>query len=287
MTKKSKPVAVPVANAVLGLGEPLLATESRPYLEVMAPATLSEGYAFEAEVDRCSFMVKVPKGGVKKGQKFTVPYPSDKPATQAPSLDGRWRDGLCDCCQFGCCHSVLWNAWCCPLILVGQTMTRLKLNWLGCEKSEQSSSTFRILVGITIGYWIRLVSSDIVVATTPSTDTFIASGLHNVMVGVVILVDLAFIVLLISLVYKTRRHIRDKYRIPQTRCKGCEDCCCAFWCTCCTNAQMARQTADYDTYAAKCCSTTGLSPNVSLEKCANVYSGSTQRPDILGVLEGI
>ena len=37
-----------------------------------------------------------------------------------------------------------------------------------------------------------------------------------------------------------------------------------FWCSCCTVAQMARHTADYETYAARCCSDTGLPPNVQL-----------------------
>jgi hypothetical protein len=72
-------------------------TEARVYLEVVAPATLPEvstilnklifrryltnnyictyifqGYTFEAQVNRRTFMVTVPAGGVEEGQKFSV-----------------------------------------------------------------------------------------------------------------------------------------------------------------------------------------------------------------------
>eukprot|EP01083_Nonionella_stella_P030596 83871_1 len=45
-----------------------------PYLEVIAPSTLPEGYTFEAEANGKTFQVKVPPGGVKEGQVFTVPF---------------------------------------------------------------------------------------------------------------------------------------------------------------------------------------------------------------------
>lgn len=36
---------------------------------------------------------------------------------------GRWKDGLCDCCSFGCCHPSLLNAMCFPQLLMGQVRT--------------------------------------------------------------------------------------------------------------------------------------------------------------------
>jgi Cys-rich protein (TIGR01571 family) len=57
---------------------------------------------------------------------------------------------------------------------------------------------------------------------------------------------------------KLRAAVRKRYDIPQQRCAGLEDLCCAFWCSCCTVSQIARQTADYEQKRAICCSDTGL-----------------------------
>lgn len=66
---------------------------------------------------------------------------------------------------------------------------------------------------------------------------------------------------LLFLVMRTRAHIRKTYNIPEQNCGGMEDCCTAYWCGCCSVAQMARHTADYKTYAATCCTETGLGEN--------------------------
>ena len=50
---------------------------------------------------------------------------------------GRWKDGLCDCFRFGLFHPSVWNALCCPTILMGQILTRLDLTWLASSCSEQ------------------------------------------------------------------------------------------------------------------------------------------------------
>jgi Cys-rich protein (TIGR01571 family) len=73
--------------------------------------------------------------------------------------------------------------------------------------------------------------------------------------------NIAFGVFGVFVVARTRGRIRSRYGIPERRCIGCEDCCRAFWCACCTVSQMARHTADYENYAALCCGETGLSPN--------------------------
>jgi len=79
------------------------------------------------------------------------------------------------------------------------------------------------------------------------------------------LVYLAFIIVValfwICVASITRRYIRARSAIPETSCQGCEDFCCPTWCGCCAVAQMARHTADYETYTAKCCSETGLPVN--------------------------
>lgn len=60
---------------------------------------------------------------------------------------------------------------------------------------------------------------------------------------------------------RTRAQLRQRYGIPTQACGECEDCCCAYWCLTCTLCQMARHTADYDKYAADCCTATGLKPD--------------------------
>lgn len=84
-------------------------------MEVIAPADLREGYEFEAEVGGQSFLVTVPPGGVEHGQKFMVPYGGEivRPKTQVPV--GAWKDGLCNCFEYGPCHNHLcMSCWCVP-----------------------------------------------------------------------------------------------------------------------------------------------------------------------------
>ena len=60
---------------------------------------------------------------------------------------------------------------------------------------------------------------------------------------------------------KLRMRIRSKYNIPEKECTGCEDCCCIFFCGCCSMVQMAHQTANYDEIRPVCCNDTGLRPS--------------------------
>ena len=67
-------------------------------MQVVAPATLSEGYTFDVDIDGTTTSVTVPKGGVEEGQSFTIPMmllPSMQvglPRVNVPV--GQWRDGL-------------------------------------------------------------------------------------------------------------------------------------------------------------------------------------------------
>ena len=143
-------------------------------------------------------------------------------------------------------------------------MHRLKLDWKGNEGSiTETAGTFRIMFLATIVY----VSIDQFLKFLP----FLAmlSGSYNddeeyaalsILRG---FIGIAYFVITVVLVAKTRAHIRGKFSIPEKDCRGTgmEDCICSFCCTCCTLAQMARHTADYENYASKCCSETGLGPN--------------------------
>ena len=79
-----------------------------PYLEVVSPATLPEGYSFEAEANGKTFQVQVPQGGVKKRVKYS-PYRlillhlhiDGGVINNSTAPIGRWRDDLCDCFRHG------------------------------------------------------------------------------------------------------------------------------------------------------------------------------------------
>ncbi|KAL7430702.1 hypothetical protein ACHAXH_004422 [Discostella pseudostelligera] len=133
-------------------------------VQVIAPATLSAGYVFEAMYENIIFDVTVPEGGVTKGQRFIVPFvppPPPPPAAVAtailgedgdmitsatvaaiPSMEdassrsnnipmGKWRDNLFDCFHYGFFHPALWCACLFKPCLLGQLLTRMKMSWLG------------------------------------------------------------------------------------------------------------------------------------------------------------
>ncbi|KAL7476487.1 hypothetical protein ACHAW6_002345 [Cyclotella cf. meneghiniana] len=257
-----------------------LSSEATSFLEVIAPATLPEGYTFEAKVNGKMIMVTVSMGGVQAGQNFSIPFDSQSNAyvgaLVSPSsvLMGHWKDGLCACCRLGCCHPVLWLACCCPLsefldyplvawpsrtiltntpffakVLLGQVMHHLKLTWLVNEGGlpAETVSTFCIMFWMGIVVWILTYSLPHAPYLFMDENGEI-SGDYLMAQYIVNIVLLAFAVFRIGMVCKMCELIRNKYQIPSKCCGGCEDCCCAFWCSCCTVAQMARHTSDYATY---------------------------------------
>jgi len=140
-------------------------------------------------------------------------------------------------------------------------MHRLRLTWLGEEGSiAETASTFRALLSITVVYYV--LNQILIFSPFALMDE---NG--NVSSDAVLFVEWRYILRIIFIVFtwitvaRLRSRIRSKYSIPEKNCRGCEDCCCSIWCTCCALSQMARHTADYETYAALCCSETGLSPN--------------------------
>ncbi|EJK48307.1 hypothetical protein THAOC_32909 [Thalassiosira oceanica] len=142
--------------------------------------------------------------------------------------------------------------------LLGQVQNRLRLNSLGVRANPGDRSPFKVLLGISIfTILLNVLFPSLMWANTdpytrlPSEGSFAIELVYRV-------ISIALGVFSINVILKTRLHIRERSRIPETRCCGCEDCCCALWCGCCAVAQMARHTADYETCAAKCCSETGL-----------------------------
>lgn len=184
-----------------------------------------------------------PAGGVTQGQKLTVPFTA--------GATGAWKDDICACTRYGICHPSFINALCCPLILLGQVMTRFQLDWLARPAAEsQFKKTFAITVCITIAYAILQI---VLSPSDPDQDT--PGVLYN-------MVSLTYGIFMLLLVTKMRRIVREQYAIPETRCGGMEDFCCAFWCGCCTISQLARQTTDYDIKDGRFFTNDGLPPNI-------------------------
>lgn len=87
-------------------------------VQVIAPASLPEGYEFDACIGPNQIMkVKVPKGGVEEGQGFTVsvdtmetvniadPLAADTTSDRSSIPVGHWRDDICDCFRYGIFHA--------------------------------------------------------------------------------------------------------------------------------------------------------------------------------------
>lgn len=238
-------------------------------VEVVAPSDLPEGFEFEAVAEGQSFRVTVPAGGVSQGQRFSAPFLPDAGESVGYTAPiGRWKDGLCDCCLFGCCHPALWMAICCRLALLGQVQNRLRLNWLGNRASPRDYSPFKVLLGVSVGIFVcsnifsSLMRSYVEIDPNnidpidPNTKE-LPPGFWGAYVGYHVFA-LIVTVFWVYVAVMTRKYIREKNEIPETTCTGCEDCCCSFFCGCCTVAQMARHTAEYETYVGQCCSETGL-----------------------------
>jgi len=131
-------------------------------IEIVAPATLMEGYRLETQVGEQVITVIIPPGGVEKGQKFTVPMTGTAmgvggaPAVKKTNVPvGHWKDGFCDCLNYGCCHAHLCTSCWCHALAAGQVISRLQLNWLGRPTNSQSekASAFTTLFTISMVYF--------------------------------------------------------------------------------------------------------------------------------------
>ena len=199
-----------------------------------------------------------------------VPYGHDD---YSSPIMGRWKDGLCDCFTYGCCHPSLWCAWCCPQLLMGQVLTRMKLSWVGDPTDGASGEwrqTFKRVVMIVVAYFFLSSYLGPPPTVVVETDDDIV-GYEEMPLGdseyptwkkqSYDIVNLAFGLYSLIVMIKLRSYIRSQYRIPEsTSCGAFEDCCCVFWCGCCTVAQMARHTANYDDAQGICCTGACCSP---------------------------
>ena len=177
---------------------------------------------------------------------YTIPAPQvaagPVPVTSSPGAAlpdapmGKWKYDLCSCCDLFC-KGLFWMALFCTPITQAQILTRLKLDACGLPTPD-ASATFGTVLMIFV--------------------------VHLVLFGWLPFVGIIF--LIYTLIYGTRmrKQFRDKYQIPVSGCCGrsdcMDDCCCIFWCGCCTSIQMIRQYPPKEQYPYNCCTLTGLPP---------------------------
>lgn len=177
--------------------------------------------------------------------------------------------GLFGCFNNCCCSPVLWLwvGWCCnpiPYMLVTDTMTRMRFDISDCfvlfvevlvriyAAFEASSNgdffCFHVVFAFSIAFDACLLS------TLKTTSNNLHTG-FCVSYYIVATIDFLFAIHIFVIGIRTRYSILQKPNIPVGKCKGAEDCCCVFWCGCCSTQQLTRHTADNETYDTEWCST--------------------------------
>jgi len=146
---------------------------------------------------------------------------------------------------------------------MGQVLQRMKMDWLS-RPNPTAKNAFKIWFAITT-VWIVVynIMSFIIQSGTEEvqrgSDTVVVrEDWAEALLTAYNIILFAFFLLTLIVLCQLRQKVRAKYNIPTQCCGGCEDCCCAYWCSPCTVCQLARHTADYNRYPAQCCTATGL-----------------------------
>lgn len=180
---------------------------------------------------------------VVEGSSYARAATFPTPAKQSQSQPGdlgvtkTWRHGLCDCFSTFF-QPLFWMGCCCTPLVYGQVMTRMRLDWLGQpDRVHAGAKTFGIVSLLFIAY------------------------LSLSLVGICF-VGLAFFIYSMVAFTRARSEVRRRFRIPAYILGCCngglEDCCCIFWCGCCSSIQMARHTHNEDKYPYEPCAPNGL-----------------------------
>ncbi len=222
-----------------------LLSELPHMLRVKAPSNLPPNYQLEVK-DKFDqpFKVSAPADGVKEGEIFLAAVP-DGYQMHEELLDipkGKWRDGLCSFFSYGPCHPSLCCAIFCAPILMGQIMERMRLTFCGhFNGSKYSMGAFKTVLTLFISYLVfdSLVDAYMDANTTVEMDQDgkIVNVTLDYGLGIVIIrnvVGVAFGLWSLCALINTRRNVRRQFNIPEENCIGCEDCCAAAFCSCCT-----------------------------------------------------
>ena len=257
-------------------------------VRVVAPATLSAGYTFEASVDDHSFVVAVPDGGVKQGQEFEVPYPEEHAMDRGREENEHHDDGdmserdpedksdSADDSDIDYVDSyeeenekepvvdslgAVQGQWRVGLFSCCDVLTQATC-WMGllCQPVLLA----QILTRLQLTWKSERGSPE---ETSMTFNRIVISNLVVLSLGQVPFLGYAttfvFYILFLFSTYKLRRYMRARYGIPNAvMCRklgqGTEDCLTVTLCGCCATIQMARQTHDDKEYPGHCCTNTGI-----------------------------
>lgn len=222
------------------------------------------------------------------GDIVEVPLPTDFPSEVTPFLGvngdeesstaraplGKWKDSLFACTRLGYFHPSLCNAILCPQLLMAQVLTRLRMNYWGQENVPDAEwrRTYRrvlLIVSIYWGFSGLFCPPPPLLLSDPATGNVLVAPpmqqqppLHQFLYR---LVFWSFVIYSTVVLARLRRAVRRQSEISPFRVlafwgigTSLEDLCLSFWCGCCTVAQVARQTCDYEREGATCCSNNGL-----------------------------
>jgi Cys-rich protein (TIGR01571 family) len=132
---------------------------------------------------------------------------------------------------------------------MGQVMQRLRLDWLGRPTTEYNAkNTFKLCAVVFAAYYIY-------------TNFLFPPQIYQYGSFMYIMRSFGHVLFVLWTVYalsNTRAFVRAKYQIREEIYPGYEDVGCALLCPCCTVAQIARHTGEYETYPSVCISETGL-----------------------------
>jgi Cys-rich protein (TIGR01571 family) len=235
-----------------------------PMVDVVAPADLPGGYTFEAEIEDRRFLAIVPKGGVRKGETFSC-FMRDLSKVGSEVPVGRWRDSLTSCFVHGICHPNVLNALWCPLLALGQIMTRVGLDFMGNPAGaarKKGGVTPWGVMGVVVIFWTTINLAVFGAFNYKWSRGMELSAADWTSLAVV---NTAGVLFTIYAVASTRASVREKYLIRESRFLDLEDCCCATFCMPCTICQMSRHTASYNDHEGICCNARGYIASITEE----------------------
>jgi len=226
-------------------------------VSIKAPKDMNAGFQFYCIHDGMPFVVTVPPGGVTMNQTFSAPFNEE---SRRNAKTEEWSDGICSWSShfLSCCVASF-----CPMVLMGQVMTRMQLTMFATTSSNPSPDTCRNVTGLLLGLTILGFVLTLAFAKAETkVETKIVNGrierygkaekaFGNELLNLP--TNLALLLLLVF-VFKTRGIVRQRYNIAGS---WLGDCCISWWCTCCAVAQLARQTSEYEVNTGDFLSNTG------------------------------
>jgi len=138
-------------------------------------------------------------------------------------------------------------------------MTRMSRDWLGGEGPRPTASrtcmivTWIFIASLIINAILSLAADSVTCfggdsayvedATTGSYSTVIIcpdgtteapNTAYQAITTTASVFSIIFAVYVFFIACRTRAYMRQKYQIPAKCCGDAEDCCCVFWCSCCS-----------------------------------------------------